>query len=412
MTERKERLHRGLREVYIDRTTSSFIDGDVGKLLYRGYNIDDLAQNSTFEETAFLVMYGHLPSQAELDAFDAELKNSRSLPAEILDIIRLTRNSHPMDVLRTAVSALSAYDPDTEDNSTEATLRKGVRLTAQAPTIVAAHARIREGKEALDPDPELGHAANFLYMLFGERPAEEDAALIDKDFVLHAEHGINASAFGARVTASTQADLHCAITTGIGVLKGPSHGGAAEEVMKMTQEIGEEENAETYVRERLQSGGRIMGLRTQGLQGPRPEVRTPAGRRERAWRAQGRTQVVPDTPVRHRGDGALSPPRNLPERRFLLRRHLLPAGHSRRPVHIHLRDGTCAGMDSPGRRTVRKQHPAAPQASLHRADGCRVRANRRQRLGSVDIFRHFRLRGNPGVEGRSPLTVRGTESKM
>ena len=260
MTERKVQLHRGLREVYIDRTTSSFIDGDVGKLLYRGYDIHDLAEKSTFEETAFLVMNGHLPTQSELDAFDTDLKEARVLPGEILDVIRLTRNSHPMDVLRTAVSALSAYDPETEDNSAEATLRKGIRLTAQAPTIVAAHSRIREGNEVLDPDSSLGHAANFLYMLFGERPDETDAKLIDKDFVLHAEHGINASAFGARVAASTQADLHCAVTTGISVLKGPSHGGAAEEVMKMTQEIGTEENAETYVRERIRGGGRVMGF--------------------------------------------------------------------------------------------------------------------------------------------------------
>ncbi len=260
MTERKVQLHRGLREVYIDRTTSSFIDGDVGKLLYRGIDIHELAEKSTFEETAFLVMNGHLPTQSELDAFDDDLKACRELPGEILDVIRLTRNSHPMDVLRTAVSALSAYDEETEDNSPEATLRKGIRLTAQAPTIVAAHARIRDGDEALAPDLSLGHASNFLYMLFGEKPSEEDAGLIDKDFVLHAEHGINASAFGARVAASTQADLHCAVTTGISVLKGPSHGGAAEEVMKMTQEIGTEENAENYVRERIRGGGRVMGF--------------------------------------------------------------------------------------------------------------------------------------------------------
>ena len=260
MTEQKVQLHRGLREVYIDRTKSSFIDGGIGKLLYRGYDIHDLAEKSNFEETAYLVMHGDLPNQAQLDVFDAQLKAARSLPGEILDVIRLTRNSHPMDVLRTAVSALSAYDEETEDNSAEATLRKGIRLTAQAPTIVAAHARIREGKEALGPNPSLSHAANFLYMLFGEEPAEEDSDLIDKDFVLHAEHGINASAFGARVAASTQADLHCAVTTGISVLKGPSHGGATEEVMKMTQEIGTEENAENYVRETIRGGGRIMGF--------------------------------------------------------------------------------------------------------------------------------------------------------
>ena len=260
MTEEKVQLHRGLREVYIDRSKSSFIDGNIGKLLYRGYNIDDLAVHSNFEETAYLVMYGKFPTQAQLEEFDAKLKAARLIPDEIVDIIKLTRNSHPMDVLRTAISALSAYDPDTEDNSTEATLRKGLRLTAQAPTIVATHARVREGKDPIAPDSNLNQAANFLNMLFGELPEQVDSDLIDKDFVLHAEHGINASSFGARVAASTVADLHCAVTTGVAVLKGPSHGGAAEEVMKMAQEIGTEENAESYVRERLDSGGRIMGF--------------------------------------------------------------------------------------------------------------------------------------------------------
>ena len=260
MTEEKVQLHRGLREVYIDRSKSSFIDGNIGKLLYRGYNIDDLAVHSNFEETAYLVMYGKLPTQAQLDEFDAKLKAARLIPDEIVDIIKLTRHSHPMDVLRTAISALSAYDPDTEDNSIEATLRKGLRLTAQAPTIVATHARVRDGKDLIAPDSNLNQAANFLNMLFGELPEQVDSVLIDKDFVLHAEHGINASSFGARVAASTVADLHCAVTTGVAVLKGPSHGGAAEEVMKMAQEIGTEENAENYVRERLDSGGRIMGF--------------------------------------------------------------------------------------------------------------------------------------------------------
>ena len=260
MTEEKVQLHRGLREVYIDRSKSSFIDGNIGKLLYRGYNIDELAVHSNFEETAYLVMYGKLPTQAQLDEFDATLKAARLIPDEIVDIIKLTRHSHPMDVLRTAISALSAYDPDTEDNSTEATLRKGLRLTAQAPTIVATHARVRDGKDPIAPDSNLNQAANFLNMLFGELPEQVDSDLIDKDFVLHAEHGINASSFGARVAASTVADLHCAVTTGVAVLKGPSHGGAAEEVMKMAQEIGTEENAENYVRERLDSGGRIMGF--------------------------------------------------------------------------------------------------------------------------------------------------------
>ena len=260
MTQERIRLNRGLRDVYIDRTQSSFIDGKVGKLLYRGYNIDDLAENASFEETIYLLLYGKLPTQSELDAFDADLKANRALPEAIVEIIRLTKDAHPMDVLRTAISATAAHDPDVADNSREANLRKGIRLTAMAPTIVAAHAQILGGKDPIEPDLELNHAGNFLYMLFGERPDPREAALIDKDFVLHAEHGVNASSFGARVAASTQADLHCAVTTGIAVLKGPSHGGAAEEVMKMALDIGNEENAEPYVRNLVEHGGRVMGF--------------------------------------------------------------------------------------------------------------------------------------------------------
>ena len=260
MTEGTVELHRGLDGVYIDRTRSSFIDGKIGKLLYRGYNIHDLAEKATFEETIYLLLYSSLPTQAQLDTFDAELKANRELRDEIVQIIKMTKNAHPMDVLRTAVSALAAFDPDVGDSSPEANLRKGVRLTAVAPTIVAAHARIRDGKDPVPPNPGLNHAANFLYMLFGEEPDPQDARLIDKDFVLHAEHGINASSFGARVAASTQADLHCAVTVGIAVLKGPFHGGAAEAVMKMALEIGNEENAESYVRDLQARGGRIMGF--------------------------------------------------------------------------------------------------------------------------------------------------------
>ena len=260
MTEGNVELHRGLREVYIDRTTSSFIDGKVGKLYYRGYNIDDLATNCSFEEIIYLVLLGELPPETQLKNFTSELRSNMVMPDPIQDIIRATKDAHPMDVLRTSISALAAFDPEVDDNSAEATLRKGTRLTAMAPTIVTAHARIRDGKDPVSPDPTLGLAANFLYMLFGETPDPRDVSLIDKDFVLHAEHGLNASSFGARVSASTQADLHCAITTGISVLKGPSHGGAAESVMSMSLEIGTEDNAEKYVKDTLAGGGRIMGF--------------------------------------------------------------------------------------------------------------------------------------------------------
>ena len=207
MAEETSTLHRGLREVYIDRTTSSYIDGKAGKLWYRGYSIDDLATNCTFEEVIYLLLYGELPTQSELDAFVQELSDNMTLPDAIIDIIRITKDAHPMDVLRTSISALATFDPEVNDNSAEATLRKGTRLTAQAPTIVTTHARIRNGQDPISPNPDLSLAGNFLYMLFGEIPDPEDTKLIDKDFVLHAEHGMNASSFGARVSASTQADL-------------------------------------------------------------------------------------------------------------------------------------------------------------------------------------------------------------
>jgi len=253
-------IKRGLKDVYFATSEASFIDGAIGKLLYRGYNIDDMARNASFEETVYLLLYGKLPTVKELSDFDALLRTNRSLPREVLQIIELVKAAHPMDVLRTAISALAAFDPDTADNSKEATLRKGIRLTAQAPTIVAAHDRIRQGKTAMEPNPQLGHAENFLYMLFGKEPDLEEAKLIDLDFVLHAEHGSNASAFAARVTASTLADLHCAVTSGVATLKGPWHGGAAEAVMKMALEIGTPERASDYARGLLESGGRIMGF--------------------------------------------------------------------------------------------------------------------------------------------------------
>ena len=251
---------KGLKDVYLDTTEASFIDGQEGKLLYRGYNIHDLAEKSTFEEVVYLLLYGSLPTQRQLADFDAVLKANRIVPDEVIQVLDLVKNSHPMDALRTGISALAAFDPDVDDNSTEATVRKGIRLTAMGPTIAAAHHRLRNGLEPVAPNPELNHSGNFLYMLFNELPEQETVDLLDVDFILHAEHGANASAFGARVTASTLSDLHAAVTTGVGILKGPWHGGAAEEVMKMALEIGNPENAEEYARKILDSGGRIMGF--------------------------------------------------------------------------------------------------------------------------------------------------------
>ena len=256
------RLNRGLREIYFDRTETTFIDGSEGVLEYRGYNIHDLASTSNFEETSYLLLHGELPTQSQLDSFNEELRNQRELPEQIFPIIDAIKDSHPMDVLRTAVSALSAFDPDVdaEWDDVDATFRKGMRMTAQVPTIVTAHYNIRRGKDPVSPNWELNHAANFLYMLDGEVPSDDAAQLMDKDLILHADHGSNASAFTARVVAGTKADAYSAVTAAIGALSGPSHGGAAENVMQMAREIGSPDKAEEYVRDLLRRRIPVMGF--------------------------------------------------------------------------------------------------------------------------------------------------------
>ncbi len=254
------KIHRGLKGVYFDRSPCTFIDGRIGELRYRGYSIHDLAEHSSFEETAWLLLHGDLPTKTQLAEFDAALKSARELPASIFDIIRTIKSAHPMDVVRTAASALAAFDPDTADNSREAVLRKGLRLTSQVPMIVAAHARLRDGLEPVAANKELSHAANLLWMFKGEKPSADAAQLIDRDLVLHAEHGSNASSFTARVVIGTEANLHAAVTAAIAALSGPAHGGAAEDVMKMAEEIGDPAHAADYVRDKRKAGEPITGF--------------------------------------------------------------------------------------------------------------------------------------------------------
>ena len=254
-------LSKGLRNVVLDKTESSFIDGEAGILLYRGYNIHDLAEHSTFEEVCYLLLQGTLPARRELEAFSGRLKRQRALPPEVLEVIRLVKTAHPIDALRTTVSAVAAFDPDTSDDTPEANIRKSERLIAQFPTIVCAHESIRRGKEPVEPRDDLSHAANFLYMLGGRDPDREASEAMEMDFILHAEHGANASAFAARVTASTMSDMYSAVTSAIGTLKGPLHGGAAEAVMKMALEIGEPGRVHDYVSARQKDrDNRIMGF--------------------------------------------------------------------------------------------------------------------------------------------------------
>jgi|SRR5579885_789312 len=262
MTETAEaiKIHRGLKGIYFDRSPCTFIDGKAGELRYRGYSIHDLAEKSTFEETAWLLLHGELPTAQQLDAFDAQLKAARQLPRPVLDIVRAIKDAHPMDVLRTGVSALAAFDRETNDNSREATLRKAIRLTSQVPMIVAAHSRIREGRDPVAADPALSHAANILWMLKGEKPSAEASQLIDRDLIIHAEHGSNASSFAARVVIGTEANLHAAITAAVAALSGPAHGGAAEDVMKMAEEIGDPARAADYVKEKRAAGVAVTGF--------------------------------------------------------------------------------------------------------------------------------------------------------
>jgi citrate synthase len=254
------RIYRGLKDVYFERSAATFIDGKAGELRYRGYSIHDLAQNSCFEETAYLLIHGELPTVEQLATFDGELKAARTLPAEVLDVIRLVQRAHPMDVLRTAVSALAAFDPETADTSRAATIRKGVRLSSQVPMIVAAHERIRNGLDPLAPDPALGHAANFLWLLKGSKPSADAAKLLDTDLVLHAEHGSNASSFTARVVVGTDANIHAAVTAAIAALSGPAHGGAAEDVMRMAEEIGDPANTPAFVKAKRAAKEAITGF--------------------------------------------------------------------------------------------------------------------------------------------------------
>jgi len=289
MSEGSEKIdiHRGLKGVYFDRSQVCFIDGRAGELLYRGYSIHDLAERSTFEETCYLLMYGELPSADQLAQFDATLKAARTLPPAIYEVIRAVRDAHPMDVLRTATSALAAFDRDVDDNSPDATLRKGVRLTSQVPMIIAAHEHMRHRRAPVPPDPHLGHAANFLRMLKGA-PASGDAArLMDIDMILHAEHGSNASAFTARVVAGTDANLHAAVTAAIAALSGPAHGGAAENVMRMAQEIGDPANAAEYVRRKRANKEAVMGFGHRVYRAEDPRARHMRAGVEQLSRAMG-----------------------------------------------------------------------------------------------------------------------------
>jgi len=270
---------RGLEGVCAAETSISYVDGVQGLLFYQGYDIHDLAEVVAYDEAAYLLWHGKLPNQAELARFRSRLIAEMRLPSQVIEMIRLTpAGSHPMDVLRTAVSMLGMYDPDAGDISEEANERKSMRLTAQIPTIIADLHRMRQNRPLLSPDPKLSLAANFLYMFRGVPCDAEEEKAMDLLMMLHADHGLNASTFAARVTASTQADMHAAVTTAIGTLRGPLHGGANEKVMEMLDEIGEVHLVKDYIEGMLAEGKRIMGFGHRVY-----KTEDPRARHLRAW---------------------------------------------------------------------------------------------------------------------------------
>jgi len=236
------------------------VDGEA-ILEYRGYDIHDLAKHSTFEEVAYLLLFGELPSKSELEAFTEELKELRELPPQIIGLLtHLPPFSHPMVVLRTATSYLGTMDKYIHHKSHERSLQKAKSLIAKFPTIVAYFHRIRTGQNLVHPNDELNHAANFLYMLHGVEPTKTEAKAMDLDLILHADHELNASTFAARISASTLADIYACVVAATGALMGPLHGGAAQKVMEMLREIAVPWRAEEYVKMKLERGERIMGF--------------------------------------------------------------------------------------------------------------------------------------------------------
>src|SRR5690349_18656397 len=253
---------KGLEGIVACTSKICFIDGDRGVLAYGGIDIHELADNSTFEETCYLLWYGRLPKADELKDLHQRLAFERNLHPVIINFLRnVPKNVAPMDVLRTAVSALSFYEPDNKKDDQEANIRKAIRLTSRIAMIVAAYDRIRKGKDVVKPDPSLSHAANFLLLLNGEKPSKTAERAFDIALILHADHELNASTFAARVTAATLSDVHSSVTSAIGALKGPLHGGANEAVFHILEKIDSTgADPVAYVRDMLEKKQKISGF--------------------------------------------------------------------------------------------------------------------------------------------------------
>jgi citrate synthase len=341
---------RGLEGVIALESELSSIDGDKGQLIYRGYDIHDLADHASFEEVVYLLRHGELPTQSELDDFSSHLRSERALPAPILNLLRETpADAHPMAVLRTAVSALALYDEEADTMEEAANHRKADRILAQIPTIIAAFDRLRKDKEPVAPLDHGSMAHNFLYMLNGEKPGAAAEDTFDVCLVLHADHGLNASTFTSRVIGSTLSDMYSAVSGSVGALKGRLHGGANQEVMRMLLDIDEKgADPTSYIRDRLDADERVMGFghRVYNTMDPRAAIL--------------RTMVkeLSEEAVHHEnprdddgGDG------HRPQRGLLQRPHLLPAWARPRPLHHHLCVEPHGRLDRPPSGAVGRQPP-------------------------------------------------------
>ncbi|SDE91864.1 citrate synthase [Halorubrum xinjiangense] len=272
-----DELKRGLEGVLVAESDLSYVDGEVGKLVYRGYDIEDLARGASYEEVLYLLWHGSLPTAAELDSFVADLAAEREVNDGVIETVRALADAgeRPMAALRTATSMLSAYDPDNEGDDDGATLRQGRRITAKIPTVLAAFERVRQGEEPVAPDPDLSHAGNFLYMLTGTEPDAVSEETFDMALTLHADHGLNASTFTAMVIGSTMADVYSSVTGGIGALSGSLHGGANQDVMEVLHDIDDSsKDPVQWVKDTRDDGGRIPGFghRVYKVKDPRANI--------------------------------------------------------------------------------------------------------------------------------------------
>jgi citrate synthase len=288
MTE-EVKIYKGLDNVVIDESKLSLVNGTDGKLVYAGYKIEDLAEHALYEEVVFLLWNGRLPNAAELEALRAEIAAAAAIPAPVMAMLQaMPHDADPMAVLRTATSALAFYDADSEDSSAEANRRKAARLTGQVTSLVAAWPRIRKGLAPIAPRADLTVAANFMYMLRGEEPEINAVNAMNAFMVLLTEHGMNASTFVARATTSTKSDMHSAIVSAIGTLKGSLHGGANTEAMRVFLEIGEVANVEPWFQTEIkEKGGKIMGIGHRVYKALDPRAAVLRDRAEKLARASG-----------------------------------------------------------------------------------------------------------------------------